>query len=124
MVVIVGQVDSLEHAEPHDVHAHEHREKQRAQVNERLELGVLNRIRAGRKLVDHHGEAKESEINPHELAEQERIDCVGLINRSVKGLSYLDRDVSQIVDHDDQSSDLLQVTENKSKVKRDSQNVM
>ena len=41
VVVIVGQVDSLEHAEPHDVHAHEHREKQRAQIDERLESGMF-----------------------------------------------------------------------------------
>ena len=89
------------------MHAHKHREKQHTQVDEWLKLGNFRWVGAGRKLVDHHGEAKEAEINPHELTEQERIDCVGLVSRSVKGLCYLDRYVSHIVDHDDQSSDLL-----------------
>ena len=87
MVSEVGQVDSLEHDEPQDVHAHEHREKQRAQVNEWLELDVLSRVRAGCKLIDHHREAEESEINPHELTEQEGVDRIGFINRSVYSLS-------------------------------------
>ncbi len=62
MVSEVGQVESLEHIEPEDVHEDKHGQQSCARVDEWLEVSPVSRVLELDKIVDHLWEAIQAEV--------------------------------------------------------------
>jgi hypothetical protein len=87
-------------------------------------MGSVSWVLSCDQLIDHLGEAVQAEVKPHDLAKQEGIDGIRLINRGVYGFGEANGHICQVVNHNHKCANLLQVAKDKAKVKRNGQYVV